>query len=50
MMQNVGIHFQIVMPNHGTQHETRQLNPPITKQMHYKFKLEKTKNNVFLKF
>ncbi len=37
------------MLNHGTQHEMRQQNSPTTKQMHYKFKLEKTKNNVYSK-
>jgi hypothetical protein len=31
MMQNVGIIFETIMPNCGTQHKTRQQNSPTTK-------------------
>jgi hypothetical protein len=37
------------MLNNGIQHEMRQQNSPTTKQMHYKFKLEKTKINFYSK-
>jgi hypothetical protein len=48
-MQNVGIPFENCSTKSWNSAQMRQQNSPTTKQIHHKFKLEETKNNVLKK-